>query len=620
MGFASRRASVIVALVGIPKNHRRQSMWYLVLATDYDGTVATHGTILPETVKSLERCLDSGRKLVMVTGRELPDLQRVCPHLSLFEWVVAENGGLLYRPATREERPLAKAPREDFVLRLRERGVAPLSVGKVIVATWEPHENTVLQTIRDLGLEMQVIFNKGAVMILPTGINKATGLAAALAEMGISPHNVVGVGDAENDNALLGACEVGVAVANATPQLKDRADYVTTADHGAGVAELIDRLRADDLSSLDQQLSRHSILLGTRADGSEVRLPPYKLNLLVAGSSGGGKSTTATALLERLVEQHYQVCVIDPEGDYQEFEGTVVCGTAHQPPAADAVLQLLAPPKQHLVVNLIGLPIQDRPGFFLSLLTRLQDMRTQTARPHWLVIDEAHHVLPSTWTPATVSLPRHLKQAMFITLTPDLLSPAVLQSIDRVIAVGDHPDETLRKFAEAVEVKPPKRSQKSLEHGQLALWTPGSTDPPEIIKLTPGTGVRRRHSRKYAEGALEPDRSFYFRGPEGKLNLRAQNLITFLQLAEGIDDETWLFHLRAGDYSKWLRETIKDPDLADEAAMVERQHAMSPLDSRGRIKASIENRYTLPASPATPVSSKMSSPEERGKAEQPTAN
>jgi hypothetical protein len=40
--------------------------------------------------------------------------------------------------------------------------------------------------------------------------------------------------------------------------------------------------------------------------------------------------------------------------------------------------------------------------------------------------------------------------------------------------------------------------------------------------------------------------SRYFRGPEGRLNLRAKNLALFLQIAEGIDDSTWLHHLRAG--------------------------------------------------------------------------
>jgi len=139
--------------------------------------------------------LASGRRLVLVTGRELDDLQKVCPRLDLFEYVVAENGALLYKPSTGEETPLAARPPEAFVTLLRQRGVGPISVGRVIVATWEPHESTVLATIRDLGLELQVIFNKGAVMILPAGVNKATGLASALEKMELSPHNAVGIGD-----------------------------------------------------------------------------------------------------------------------------------------------------------------------------------------------------------------------------------------------------------------------------------------------------------------------------------------------------------------------------------------------------------------------------------------
>ena len=155
-------------------------MRYLALCTDYDGTLATDGRVFPETVAALERLLASGRRVVLVTGRELDDLKKVCPRLDLFEYVVAENGALLYHPATGEETPLAQRPPESFVALLRQRGVGPISVGRVIVATWEPHETLVLATIRDLGLELQVIFNKGAVMILPGGVNKATGLAQAL--------------------------------------------------------------------------------------------------------------------------------------------------------------------------------------------------------------------------------------------------------------------------------------------------------------------------------------------------------------------------------------------------------------------------------------------------------
>src|SRR5882762_622369 len=217
-------------------------MRYLVLACDYDGTLASDGVVSEETLAALQRLRDSGRKLILVTGRELENLLEIFPAIDLFDRVVAENGGVLYRPANREHKTLGEAPPTEFVEALRARGVSPLSVGHCIVSTWQPNENAVLETIRDLGLELQVIFNKGAVMILPSGTNKATGLAAALDELGLSPRNVVGVGDAENDHAFLAVCECAVAVANALPMLKERADLVTAGARGAGVVELIEAM------------------------------------------------------------------------------------------------------------------------------------------------------------------------------------------------------------------------------------------------------------------------------------------------------------------------------------------------------------------------------------------
>ena len=79
-------------------------------------------------------------------------------------------------------------------------------------------------------------------MVLPVGIDKGTGLAAAVDRLGIRPVEVVGVGDAENDRPLLDLCGLGVAVANALPTLKVIADLTTRGDHGAGVVELIDRI------------------------------------------------------------------------------------------------------------------------------------------------------------------------------------------------------------------------------------------------------------------------------------------------------------------------------------------------------------------------------------------
>jgi hydroxymethylpyrimidine pyrophosphatase-like HAD family hydrolase len=224
---------------------RKLAEQYLALACDYDGTLAHDGVVDESVIAALSRWRAAGRRLLLVTGRELVDLRGTFTRLDLFHSIVLENGGVLYSPATGDEKALAELPSPQFLDALRDRGVSPISVGQVIVATWSPHETTVLATIRDLGLELHVIFNKGAVMVLPSGVNKATGLAAALATLGISAENVVAVGDGENDHALLAAVGLGVAVANAVPSLKENAALVTRGDHGRGVTELIEQLLED---------------------------------------------------------------------------------------------------------------------------------------------------------------------------------------------------------------------------------------------------------------------------------------------------------------------------------------------------------------------------------------
>lgn len=569
-------------------------MRYHALAADYDGTLATNGQVGETTINALERLLASGRKLIMVTGRELDELESVFPHLHLFHRVVAENGGWLYRPATRDHKRLATPPPDEFVKELQRRGVAPLSVGCGIVATWEPHEKTVLEVIRDLGLELQVIFNKGAVMVLPAGVNKATGLTVALRELGLSAHNVVGIGDAENDHAFLSLCECAVAVSNALPILKERADWVTKGDHGDGVNELIDALLADDLGGLENRLTRHHIVLGTAETGGDVRIPPYGPNLLVTGSSGSGKSMLTTGLLERVAERCYQFCVIDPEGDYEGLEGTVVLGDSQHVPTVKEVLQLLQNPDENVVVNLLGLPLQDRPAFFVGLLPQLQELRARTGRPHWIVVDEAHHLLPASWDPTTLTLSQELQNILFVTVHPDHLAPAVLSSVEMVVAVGESPAAILKSFSAARRQEPPDWAAR-LEQGQALFW-PLCHGDPVVIRIAHARAERRRHRRKYAEGELAPDESFYFQGPEGKLNLRAQNLILFTQIAEGVDDATWMYHLNRCDYSEWFRNAIKDEALAEHAARIEATPDITPTESKALIKAAIEDHYTLSSS------------------------
>jgi HAD superfamily hydrolase (TIGR01484 family) len=567
-------------------------MYALALATDYDGTLAENGIVSDATRATLERLKETGRKLIMVTGRELADLEGVFPELGIFDKVVAENGALVYTPASKKVRILAPAPPAEFVDRLMMRKVTPLSMGRSVVATREPNETIMLEVIRDLGLELEIIFNKGAVMVLPSGVNKATGLAAALEDLQLSAHNVVGIGDAENDHAFLRAVGVGVAVANALPKVRETADHVTNGARGAGVRELIEALISQDAAMLDT--ARQRIEIGADdGSGAVMHLSPRGGSILLTGTSGIGKSTLATALTERFVEQGFQFCVLDPEGDYEELEDVLVVGDAKSPPNSREIFDLLSKPSNNVAVNMLGIKTGERPNAFAKLLPELAALRARTARPHWLIIDEAHHLLPHARDGTSFALPKSLSATILITVHPDLVSRDVLAGVDTVLALGPESDKVVESFCAAVAEDVPEGVVPPPEN-KVLYWNRSAGEPARPISVERPRQERKRHSRKYAEGDLG-DNSFYFRGTDGALNLKAQNLMMFLQIAEGIDDRTWEHHLRAGDYSAWFRNKVKDKGLAEEAAIIEDDDSLDPHKSRAAIAEAVRRRYTAPA-------------------------
>ncbi len=565
-------------------------MRFHALAADFDGTLAADSNVDDATIESLKRLRKSGRRTVLVTGRLLSDLERVFPRLDSFDKIVAENGALLYDPFTREEQLLAEPADMRLVERLRERGVTPLDVGRVIVATWVPHDAVVLETIRDLGLDAQVIFNKGAVMVLPASVNKATGLRSALDALGLSLHSVVSIGDAENDLPFLRASEIGVAVANALDSVKLAADLTVSGERGDGVRELIERIIEDDFGDFDD-LAARGIELGT-TDSGPVRLRPYCGGVLLAGSSGTGKSTLATGFIERLGAAGYQYCLIDAEGDYDDLPDALVIGTPQQAPVHEEAVQLLVA-GQNVVVQLLAVDIPERPRYFEALASRLGELRSASGRPHWIIMDEAHHFFPEDASAG--SLYGH-HSLFFITTKPALLARAALEHVDAVIAVGEQAAATITASwqragleASAFDIKPPPL------RGEALLSLRMSPNRAECFAVSPGKTQQRRHRRKYAHGDLAEEKSFFFTGPAFALKLRAQNLTSFLELGFGVDDETWEYHLRLGEYSTWIRESLGDEELAARVAQIEAEAGLTAGDSRVRIKDQIESCYTAPA-------------------------
>jgi hypothetical protein len=280
----------------------------------------------------------------------------------------------------------------------------------------------VLAAIARLGLEHHVIFNKGAVMVLPPGMNKASGLKVALGELGLSPRNTVACGDGENDHALLELSEYAVATANAVQPLKDAADWVTRETHGDGVLEVVADLIETDLARLAPKRRRRALCIGKDRDGRDVVFPSRRASVLVTGENGG-TNALGKVLLERLCRTGYQFCVLDTEGAYLDFKPAVAFGTLTNPPSVQEVLTAMEKPDVQAVVCLAAVPREERHEFVERLLIPLRELRAATGRPHWILVDEAHDLLPAS-AEADDSPATGAENTLYVTDDPMALAPA----------------------------------------------------------------------------------------------------------------------------------------------------------------------------------------------------
>ncbi|NUT90072.1 HAD-IIB family hydrolase [Pseudomonas corrugata] len=559
-------------------------MHFLALAVDYDGTIAESGNVPAQVCTALATLRDSGRKLLLITGRELQALKHHFDRLDLFDLVVAENGALLYDPRTDTEELIADSASTELVQRLREKGVSPLSVGRSVIATWHPFEGAVITSIRELGLELQMTFNKDAVMVLPSGVNKASGLSAALLRLGICELNVVGVGDAENDHAFLAICGCAAAVNNAIESIKAQADVCLRNDHGQGVCELIDMLLEKDAALVP--VERIGMELGQTADARKVWLAPESV-MLVIGNSGSGKSSYVTWLTERMVEARQGFCIIDPEGDYLSLDGAVTVGGLTVPPTTEESLHHLLLARLNVVVSTLALDPPARVQLFGELLPFIQQLRSTSGRPYWLVVDEAHYMLPhcAAWPAGFLAN----MGAVIVALDFEQVCPSVLEVVDVLVTLGSTARELVQRFAQHTQRSSPDFAPRTSAPEYCCLWELRKGN--EVVQMTPQQPQQKhhRHSGKYAAGDVGDWHAFYF----PSLDQRASNLAEFLSSLARLDDGAFCQHRQAGDFSNWFREVIRDDVLANETHLLETDASVASQDALARIARLVQARYHL---------------------------
>lgn len=400
-------------------------MRYVALAAGFDGTLARDGRCDERCIEALRALAATGRKLILVTGRELRELLEIFPEVRLFDYVVAENGAVMHRPATRESEILAQAPPEILLQELRRRHVTPLTVGSSIVRTVQANEAEVSAALLKLQLDFQLVTNPGALMMLPAGVNKASGVWAALRELGVARHNLVAIGDGENDLALFEFAEHAVAVQNADPLVQRVADRTTEGAYCDGFLELARDLIATDLADA---VPRHKAAVGVRENGEAVEITPCHDSVLVHGPAGSGKAALCNRLLDQFLTSGYQCCIIGAEIGGMRVPGDVeVFGDAHEVPRLTDILGALDQPAASLAINLAALPVATRPVFTDALLVQLQALHDRLGRPHVVLINQAHSFL----TDGVAASSARLSEVTMIysTAEPERLPARVLESV-----------------------------------------------------------------------------------------------------------------------------------------------------------------------------------------------
>ena len=575
-------------------------MFFKALACDYDGTLAFEDRIPPVVHEALERARTAGLRLILVTGRTFFELTRVCDCLELFDAVVAENGAVLYYPGSAMIRDQGPPVPDRLLAELDRRGIY-YQVGRVIVGTGRGDEGALKEALAAAGVTRDLIYNRAALMLLPAGVSKGSGVLQALRVLSLSPHDVLALGDAENDLPLFDACGFSGCPEDSLPAVRERVDWVFPGVHGAGIAAAItDQILPDRLTV--RHSPRHRISIGwVAATSGPVTIPARGVNVLIHGDPHSGKSWLAGALVERLVAARYAVCVIDPEGDYQVLAHLpgVTWTEVQEPDDVDRALDgHLQDPAASTVLDLSTLPHAVKVVVIERALRKIREIRRSIGRPHWILIDEAHYSLHGGGVTAD-ALDVAARGFCFVTYRPSWVREEVIRAVDIFVLARTTRSEELAFLGSTLPAVVSEGAGISealarLPRGEFLLVQRNRERQPSALTFVaaPRQTVHVRHLTKYVDSCVPPGREFRFRGPDGRVRASADSLHSFRRVVETAPDDVLAHHAEHGDFSRWVRDVFADTELARQLRKIEARWRRRELaDLRRTIDAVITVRY-----------------------------
>ena len=539
--------------------------YYRAVALDLDGTITSGGPPDAAVLKAIRTARDTGIRILLVTGRIFADLDAEMPGLvGEFDAVVAENGAVLALNGV--PTPLTEPVEPNLAQRLRELGV-PMRTGQVLLACDGSAAHLAVDAVHDLQVDVQLVWNRGTLMLLPSGVTKGTGVQAGLAALGISPHSAIGVGDAENDHTLLHTCELGIAVANAVPALAEHADVVLAEPDGQGISKLLTGpiVRGTQIS----HPRRWQLLLGTSVEnGHMVTIPASQSTILITGNSGSGKSYVTGLLAEQMINLGYSVLLIDPEGDHAELgilRNTLLVGDTGRLPSPQELVRIIE--HERSVVLDLSVAQQDVTNYMIDVHHQLRARREQTGLPHWFVIDEAHR-------PLGLSDAVHDWGYCLATYQPNGLNPHTINTMEWHLQLLHE------------------------QRGQALLTPIHDGGHPTRVCIAARATSHVRHHHKYTDADLPPERGFHFRTDHGRTGVVATNLRQFLTAIQHCDPAVIRHHTRNGDFSRWVRDVLRDPGLASQLRHIEYSAASGGVELiRTEMLDAVTSRYTLDVNP-----------------------
>ncbi|KKC03579.1 HAD family hydrolase [Mycobacterium nebraskense] len=543
--------------------------FFKVVAVDLDGTLTSSGNLDPDTVRAIDQSRSDGLAIVVATGRIGAELRAEFPQLAgHVDALVLENGAVVSFDG--QAHALAPPVAPDLDEALAKRGI-PYRRGRVLVAVDGEHRADVAEVIGELGMDYQLIRNRAALMVLPAGITKGTGLSAILEKMNLSPHNTVAVGDAENDLSLLAVAEVGVAVANAVPSLRRFADVVLDEPGGAGVTGL---LTGPYLSGAERLCpSRHWLEIGVFDDGTPTRLPGSQARILVTGPAASGKSYLVGLMAEQWISAGYCVLVIDPEGDHlqlQQLSHVQVVDVGHHLPEPAELVDALRP-NSGMVVDLSGLAEPGKTDYVRRLRSTAEAHREQYGFPHWVIYDEAHLL--------GIGAEAHWARRggyVLCSFAPASLPAHEIDSSDVVLALTRSDTAAGLAFRRCATIR--------FGSGPPREFTFGERETRHV-----------RHRHKYADIRLPAERRFYFHTTDGLPIAPAATMHDFTVALRRLDQQALEYHLERGDFSRWLEGTIADNELAARVAAweddLDARRAADLERIRHQLVQAVEKRY-----------------------------